>query len=216
MPTLRTAITQARPAACLVRDVVLPVRLSGRPPAARPGAGGVPDLGQVPELDPGVIAPGLEPVIAVLRGDGIEFDDQVRAGPRGAQPPAAVSAGRPVPAGRGEPEPGPARRRPWSGAFPVALGFGPGAAVPDGVALLVGHRDAPGGLRVGRGGGGQVAGQPRVDGADAGDLPGPVGQVKQGDYGDGEVSPPSEPSGYRSGRMPCGGVRLAWPAARTA
>ena len=35
-------------------------------PADRPGAGGVPDLGQVPQLDPRIVAVGFEPVIAVL------------------------------------------------------------------------------------------------------------------------------------------------------
>ncbi len=53
-------------------------------------AGGVPDLGQVPELDPGIVARGLEPVIAVLGGDGVQRDEQVRlpAGP-GAELPGA-------------------------------------------------------------------------------------------------------------------------------
>jgi hypothetical protein len=66
---------------------------------------------------------------------------------------------------------------------PVVPGFGSGAAVADGVAVLVGDRDAPGGLLVLRGGAGQVAGQvagqPGVDRADAGDLAGPVGQIQQ-------------------------------------
>ena len=53
MPALRTPITQARPPARLVRRVVLEVALAGGPPADGAGAGGVPDLGQVPERDPG-------------------------------------------------------------------------------------------------------------------------------------------------------------------
>ena len=108
---LRAAVTQARPAARLVRRVVLEVALGGGPPADRAGAGGVPDLGQVPQLDPGIVAAGLVPVVAGLGGQGVEGDDQVRPVPGGAQPPGAVAAGRPVPAGRGEGEPGgPARR----------------------------------------------------------------------------------------------------------
>ena len=78
----------------------------------------------------------------------------IRSGPPPGvrQPPGAVSAGRPVPAGRGEAEPGPVpvpgpSRRSRSGPFPAAFRFGPRAAVPDGVAVLVGHRDAPGCLR---------------------------------------------------------------------
>src|SRR5712691_8510620 len=97
VPALRAAITQACPAACFVRGVVLKVGLGGGPAAGRPGAGGVPDLGQVPQLDPGIVAPGLEPVIAVAGGDRVEGDEQVRlsAGP-GAQLPGAVTAGRPM------------------------------------------------------------------------------------------------------------------------
>src|SRR5713101_3335065 len=112
----------------------------------------MPDLAQVPQLDPGVVALGLEPVVTILGGDRVKRDDQ--AGPvcPGSQPPGAVSAGRPVRAGgrEGESEAkghdpggaaGPARRiatvrRPGFAAFrplfAVTLGFGPGAAVPDG------------------------------------------------------------------------------------
>src|SRR6516165_9289819 len=99
MPAFGPAITQAGPPARLVRGVVLEVALGGGPPADGAGAGGVPDLGQVPQLH----------------------------------------AGRSVPPGRGEAEPGPARRRSGTGACPVAPGFRAGAAVADGVAVLVGH-----------------------------------------------------------------------------
>ena len=102
MPALRAAVTQARPSARLVRGVVLEVALGGGSPADRAGAGGVPDLGQVPQPDPGVVAPGLVPVLAVPGVQGVDRDDQVRPASRDAQPPGAVSAGRAVPAGRGE------------------------------------------------------------------------------------------------------------------
>src|SRR2546430_7191015 len=45
MPALRTAITQARPSARLVRGVVLEVALAGGPAAYRAGTRGVPHLG---------------------------------------------------------------------------------------------------------------------------------------------------------------------------
>src|SRR5262249_16723091 len=102
VPALRTPVAQARPSARLARRVVLEVALAGGPPADRAGAGRVPHLGQVPELDPGIVAPGLVPVLAVVGGEGVERDDQVRPAARGAQSPGSVSAGRAVPAGRGE------------------------------------------------------------------------------------------------------------------
>ena len=75
MPAFRAAITQARSATALVGDVVLEVALGGGPAADRAGAGGVPDLGQVPELDSGVVALGLEPVVAVPGAQRAELDD---------------------------------------------------------------------------------------------------------------------------------------------
>src|SRR6185312_3781319 len=90
--TFRAAITQARSSARLVRGVVLEVALSGGPAAARSGASRVPDPGQVPELDPGIMALGLEPVIALLRGDRIESDQQVRAASGDAKSPGAIPA----------------------------------------------------------------------------------------------------------------------------
>ena len=189
----RAAITQARPAARFVGDVVLEVTGGGGAPADRAGAGRVPDLGQVPQLDPGIMAFGLEPVVTVAGGDRVERDGQIwlSAGP-GAQCPGAVSAGRSMLAGSGERE---SRTRGAAGriapvrwavlawfvpASAVVLGFGSGAAVPDGVALLVGDGHAPGGLRVAGGGAGQVAGQGGVDRADAADLAGSAGQAEQG------------------------------------
>ncbi len=121
---LRSAVAQAGSSACFVWDVVLEVGLGGGPSADRPGAGGVPDLGQVPQLDPGIVAPGLETMVAGISGDRVEGDDQVwlSAGP-GAQLPGPVSAGRLVLAGGREGEsrsvPVPGRAwRPRSFPFP--------------------------------------------------------------------------------------------------
>ena len=119
MPAFGPAITQAGPPARLVRGVVLEVALGGGPPADGAGAGGVPDLGQVPQLHAGIMAPALEPVPAIPGIQGVDRDDQVWPAARGAQPPGAVPAGRSVPPGRGEAEPGPARRRSGPGACPV-------------------------------------------------------------------------------------------------
>src|SRR6185437_2311814 len=151
--------TQTGPSACFVRDVVLKVTPGGGPPADRAGAGGVPDLGQVPQRDPGVVTLGLESVVARVGGDRLERHDQAGPGSCGAQPPRAVAAGRAVPAGRSEGEP----RRAGPGACAVVPGFGPGAAVGDGVSLVVGDGEAPGCLGVGCRGAGQVAGQPGID-----------------------------------------------------
>ena len=102
----RSHAVQKRSSECLVRGVVLDVALGGGAAADGAGAGGVPDLDQVLERDPGVVAAGLVPVVAGVGGQGLQGDDQVRAAAGGAQPPGAVPAGRPVPAGRGEREPG--------------------------------------------------------------------------------------------------------------
>ena len=84
-------------------------------------------------------------------------------------------------------------------------GSGPGAAVADGVAVLIGDRYAPCCRWVLRGGAGQVAGQPRVDGPDAGDLSGALVQVEQCHQRDGQGHLPGEPgrtsaAGRASGR----------------
>ena len=148
MSTLWAAVAQARPAAGLVRDVVLEIALARGPPADRAGAGGVPDLGQVPEFDPGVVALGLAPVITGPGCPGIELDDQVRPGPRGPQPPGPVPARRPLPSLGGEAESRPSVR--WSrpgfpGFFrlPWPLGAGRAHPCPDRVAVIVGHCHAP-------------------------------------------------------------------------
>jgi hypothetical protein len=167
---LRAAIAQARSPACFIGDVVLKIALGRGTPTARPGAGGVPDLGQVAELDAGVVALGREPVITLTGGDRVQGDQQVRLpGGPGGEPPAAVSARRAVLAGGREGEPG-SGPRPGRAAFVpvsvVSLGLGAGAAVADGVSLLIGHGHAIRGSRVAGGGVGEVAGQVGVDGSD--------------------------------------------------
>src|SRR5271154_6347359 len=96
-PALRAPVAQATAAARFVGDVVFEVGPGGGPPAGRPGAGGMPDLGQVPQLDPGIVALSLIPVVARVGADRLERDQQapLPTGP-GRQLPGAVSAGRPV------------------------------------------------------------------------------------------------------------------------
>src|SRR5205814_574660 len=153
----RAGVAAAGPAAGFVGGVVLDVALGGGPPAYRAGAGGVPDLDQVPEPGPGVVALGLVPVVAGVGGQRFYGDDQ---------------------------------------AGPVAGGAQPPGAVPDGVAARVGHGDAPGRLRIPRrGGAGEVAGQPRVNGPDPA---GPVREAGDGGQRDGQGHPPGEPARYRA------------------
>src|SRR5438046_6287195 len=64
--TLRAAITEARSSARFVGRIVLEVALAGGAPADRAGTGGVPDLGQVSELDAWIVAPAFQPVTAAL------------------------------------------------------------------------------------------------------------------------------------------------------
>ena len=178
---LRTAITQAGPAAGLVGDVVLEVGLGGGSSAGGGGASRVPDLGQVPQFAAGVMPGGLEPVITAPGGDRVHRECQVPLpGNPGGEPPGSVPARRPVPAAGGDGESwavpagraGRIRRAGSAGRpgfllvarpFSAVSGGGPGAAVPDRVAVLVGDGQAPGGRGVGGGGAGQVPGQPRVD-----------------------------------------------------
>src|SRR5947209_18345585 len=66
----------------------------------------MPDLGQVAELDAGVVAVGLVAVVAVAGGDGVDVEDPgPLTGYPGGEPPGAVSA-RWSGSGRGEGEPG--------------------------------------------------------------------------------------------------------------
>src|SRR5689334_10501226 len=73
MPALRAGVAQARSATALVRNVMFEVALGGGPPADRADTGGVPDLGQVPQPDPGVVSPGLEPVVAMLGAERVQL-----------------------------------------------------------------------------------------------------------------------------------------------
>jgi hypothetical protein len=75
----------------------------------------MPDLGQVAELDPGIMALGLESVIALLDGDGIDGHRQFFS--TDPQPPGAVPARRIMPVGDGEGE---------AGAVPVPVDLGSG------------------------------------------------------------------------------------------
>ena len=196
---LGSAVTQTRPPARLVWDVVFEISLRGRPAAGRPGARRVPDLGQMPQLDPGIMPSCREPVVAVLGGDRVQRDDQVPLpGGPGRQPPAAVSARRSGPAGGGEREPGPSLA---AGFRPGRLvpALGPGASVADGVSLLVGYGHAPGRSGVARGRAGQVPGQPRVDRPDPGHLAGPVRPARQGGQRDGQGDPAREPGRDQAG-----------------
>src|SRR5204862_1696607 len=70
----RAGVAAAGPAAGFVGGVVLDVALGGGPPAHRAGAGGVPDLDQVPERDPGVVAAGFVPVVAGVGGQRFQGD----------------------------------------------------------------------------------------------------------------------------------------------
>jgi len=94
-PAFGVPVAHTGSAARLVRDVVLEIAVRGRPAAARPGARGVPDLGQVPQQDPGIMALGLMPVITFPGGDRPDLQEQVPL-PRdpGGEPPGAVSSGR--------------------------------------------------------------------------------------------------------------------------
>jgi len=138
----------------------------------------------VPELDAGIMTLSLVPVIAALRGDRLDVQEQIALpGDPGGEPPGPVAAGRAGLPGGDEGEPGsPGRtgaiRSIWFAGFSAvpggAGGGGPGAAVADGVALAVGHRYAPGGTGVAGGGLGQIAGQVGVDGANSVHLAGLV------------------------------------------
>jgi hypothetical protein len=69
----------------------------------------VPDLGQVPEHDPGIVAVGLVPVVALPGGQGPDLDEQVALpGDPGREPPGPVAAGRAGLADGREGEPWPA------------------------------------------------------------------------------------------------------------
>ncbi len=123
----------------------------------------MPDLRQVLELDPGIMTPGLETMITLVGGDRVERDQEIplSAG-LGGEPPAPVSLWWALLAGGREGEPGSVlgpRRAAFLPVPVVSVGFWPGAAVADGVALLIGHGDAPGGCRVAGRGAGQVAGK---------------------------------------------------------
>ena len=171
IPALRARHCTACPPARLERNLCSKSHWTAAA-AARSGAGGVPDLGQVPEQHPGVVAGGLVPVVAASRWRSARSAmSRSRCPGPGGQPPGPVAAGRAVRAGRGEGEPtvrrggsgrpGPVRRvcarLPW--CPPVRAGRSRARWRARGV----GHRDAPGSPRVAGGGRGQVAGQVGVN-----------------------------------------------------
>jgi hypothetical protein len=149
------------------RRIVLEVDAGGGPSAAGAGAGGVPDLGQVPEHDPGIVAPGLPPVVTVPGRQRPDLDEQVLL--PGGEPPGSVPAGRPAVIGGGEGER-------WSAGRIVPVWFapfgGPGTAMADRVPVLVGDRDALGRPGVTGDSMGEVAGQVGVDEANSVHLAG--------------------------------------------
>jgi len=159
---------------------VLVVAGRGGPPAHRTCTRRVPDPGEVPELDARVISAGLESVVAVLRGEGVDGDDQFLTGD--PQDPGPGAATWPIAARRREREPG-SVTIPGSAVVAVlgvVFGCWSGAAVGGGVPVGVGDGDAPGGFRAGGGGAGQIAGEPGVDRPETGQLAGPVGQSQCG------------------------------------
>jgi len=86
------------------------LEVAGRswPAAARPGARGVPDLGQVPQQHPGIMPPGLVPVIAAAGGDRPDPQEQVPPhGHPGGQPPGPRLGAVPGRPGRRSPSPRP-------------------------------------------------------------------------------------------------------------
>ena len=187
---LRAGVAETGPPACFVGDVVLVVALGGGAAADGAGAGGVPDLGQVPQLDPGVVAAGLVTVIAGVGGNRVDRDDQVRPGSGGAQPPGAVPAGPAV--GRSNANPGPSRA-PGPARFLWPLGSGraqPWAMAWPWSSVTVRHQVVLG-LRA------AAAARSRVSqgstGPRPGELAGPAGQAGQGGQRGGQGDPAGEP-----------------------
>jgi hypothetical protein len=81
MSALRADITEAASSARFVWRVVLEVASDGGSPADRAGTGGMPDLGQMLQLDARIVAAAFKPVVAVLGGQRVEGDQQVRPVP---------------------------------------------------------------------------------------------------------------------------------------
>ena len=201
-----------------------------RASAGRGGAGGVPDLGQVPQRAARVMPGRLEPVItgsrwrsgparhARSRCPGTPVASRQDPYPPGgpARPPRAKAnpgpsrlvapGGSGGSGGRGLPAPG---RGCPPGCFCWFLGAGRAQPCPMAWpcwSVTVRHQVVCG---VGGGGAGQVPGQPRVDRAQPRDLPRPVRQPQQGHQRDGQVQPPREPRRPHPGpRRGHGGGRI--------
>ena len=177
---LGVPVTQTGPAADLIRNVVLKVAVHSWSPAAWSGARRVPDLGEVPQHHPGIMAFRLMAVVAPAGGNRPDLEEQIPLpwGP-GGEPPRPVAARRSGLIGGSEGKPGLAGRVgpggcAWFVCFAardaVAGGRGPGAAVSDGVSEAIGDGHSPGRPGAAGCGGGQVPGEIGVDGPDAGQF----------------------------------------------
>ena len=111
VPAGRIPIAQTRTATGIIRNVILEITVHGRSPAAGAGACRVPDLGQVPEHHAGIMPLCLGLVVARVRGDRADRDEQVPlARDPGGEPPAPVAARRAGLIDAGEGKPGSGRR----------------------------------------------------------------------------------------------------------
>src|SRR5271170_5608052 len=153
MAAYRTGLAQAGPSALFMRGAVLIVAGLVRAPAGRGGAARVQDPGEVAELDPGIVAFGLEFVVAGS-GEVVQLEYQV---PGGTGPGGAGEGGDVEPDGVWSGRVGAAARcgsaagcGPLAGGAVVAggsglaaAGRGAAAAVGDGPAVRSGDGDAP-------------------------------------------------------------------------
>src|SRR5260370_13744250 len=90
-PALCPAIAHTCSTTSLVWHIVLEITSYCGSSAARSGTPRVPDLGQVPSHDSGIVAPVMPPVIPVPGGQRPDLDQQVLL--PGGEPPGAISAG---------------------------------------------------------------------------------------------------------------------------
>ena len=179
------------------------------------------------------MALGLVPVIAAARGDGLEGDEQVPlTRSPGGEPPGAVPAGRAGLVRHGEAERRATAGRtgaacgagfmPLRGVCPAAGGCRTGAAMPDGVPVLV----SSGSLashQVDRAVRAAAAARSRARSGSRGPMPGispgRSARPSRVTQGDGEVERPGEPGrdhpGQRPGQAPASRAPATRPAIRT-
>jgi hypothetical protein len=170
------------------------VGFAGVPGTGRKSALPITDLDQVAQGVIRLVGVRLVPVVAVGQRDGSEVDGELAAAGQG-ESPGAEAAWRSwvVFPGEGPGAVAVAGRRGLR--LPGVPGF-PGefrAAVADRVPVGVGDRDAPLAVRALGGGGGEVAGEVGVEGAEAVSFAGPVGQAEQGGQREGQVGPGGQP-----------------------